>query len=231
VAVTVPPPPPLVTVSATVVLRDTLPEVPVIVTLAAPNVAVLDAVNVAVTVLPVVAVEGLNATVTPVGSPLAAKLTAPVKLVRLMAMVLVAVAPRATEVAAPGPMVKSLPAVTVSDTGVARVTEPEVPVRVTVAPPSVAVPDAVNVAVTEVPVVAERRLRLRDLAARRLELTPQATVGPIDTPPYYAIRVSCGTLGTKGGPRTDEHSRVLNVDGAVIDGLYAAGNAMGSVME
>jgi succinate dehydrogenase/fumarate reductase flavoprotein subunit len=61
-------------------------------------------------------------------------------------------------------------------------------------------------------------------------LTPQATVGPIDTPPYYAIRVSCGTLGTKGGPRTDEHSRVLNVDGAVIDGLYAAGNAMGSVM-
>ena len=61
-------------------------------------------------------------------------------------------------------------------------------------------------------------------------LTPQATVGPIDTPPYYAIRVSCGTLGTKGGPRTDGNSRVLNVDGAVIDGLYAAGNAMGSVM-
>jgi hypothetical protein len=71
-----------------------------------------------------------------------------------MAMVLVAVAPRATEVAAPGPMVKSLPAVTVSDTGVERVTEPEVPLRVTVAPPSVAVPDAVNVAVTEFPVVA-----------------------------------------------------------------------------
>jgi len=61
-------------------------------------------------------------------------------------------------------------------------------------------------------------------------LTPQATVGPLDTPPYYAIRVLCGTLGTKGGPRTDEHSRVLNVDGGVIDGLYAAGNAMGSVM-
>jgi 3-oxosteroid 1-dehydrogenase len=42
--------------------------------------------------------------------------------------------------------------------------------------------------------------------------------------------VRCGALGTKGGPRTDEDGRVINVDGAPIDGLYAAGNAMGSVM-
>jgi 3-oxosteroid 1-dehydrogenase len=61
-------------------------------------------------------------------------------------------------------------------------------------------------------------------------LTPLATIGPLDTPPYYATRVWCGTLGTKGGPRTDEHGRVLDVDGHVIGGLYAAGNAMGSVM-
>jgi 3-oxosteroid 1-dehydrogenase len=60
--------------------------------------------------------------------------------------------------------------------------------------------------------------------------TPQATIGPLDTPPYYATRVRCGTLGTKGGPRTDADGRVLDVDGAVIDGLYAAGNAMGSIM-
>jgi 3-oxosteroid 1-dehydrogenase len=60
--------------------------------------------------------------------------------------------------------------------------------------------------------------------------TRQATIGPLDTPPYYATRVRCGTLGTKGGPRTDVSGRVLDVDGEVIDGLYAAGNAMGSIM-
>ena len=60
--------------------------------------------------------------------------------------------------------------------------------------------------------------------------TPQATIGPLDTPPFYATRVRCGALGTKGGPRTDGEGRVLNVDGEVIDGLYAAGNAMGSIM-
>jgi len=60
--------------------------------------------------------------------------------------------------------------------------------------------------------------------------TRQATIGPLDTPPYYATRVRSGTLGTKGGPRTDVSGRVLDVDGKVIDGLYAAGNAMGSIM-
>ena len=60
--------------------------------------------------------------------------------------------------------------------------------------------------------------------------TPQATIGPLDTPPFYATRVRCGALGTKGGPRTDENGRVLDVDGEVIGGLYAAGNAMGSIM-
>jgi 3-oxosteroid 1-dehydrogenase len=60
--------------------------------------------------------------------------------------------------------------------------------------------------------------------------TRQGTLGPIDSAPYYAVRVWCGTLGTKGGPRTDTQGRVLDVDGNVIEGLYAAGNAMGSVM-
>ena len=50
-------------------VRVSEPEVAVSVTVAAPSVAVLDAVNVAVTELPVVAADGLNATVTPAGSP------------------------------------------------------------------------------------------------------------------------------------------------------------------
>lgn len=52
------------------------------------------------------------------------------------------------------------------------------------------------------------------------------TLGPIDTPPYYAVPVSIGAMGTKGGPRTDRDGRVLHVSGAAIPGLFAAGNAM-----
>jgi succinate dehydrogenase/fumarate reductase flavoprotein subunit len=59
---------------------------------------------------------------------------------------------------------------------------------------------------------------------------PQATLGPLDAAPFYAVRVYSGALGTKGGPRTDGDGQVLDVDGRPIAGLYAAGNAMGSVM-
>ncbi|GFG74523.1 FAD-dependent oxidoreductase [Mycobacterium botniense] len=55
------------------------------------------------------------------------------------------------------------------------------------------------------------------------------TLGPIDTPPYYAVPVSIGAMGTKGGPRTDRDGRVQHVSGAPIPGLFAAGNAMAGV--
>ncbi|WP_280258830.1 FAD-dependent oxidoreductase [Nocardia wallacei] len=55
------------------------------------------------------------------------------------------------------------------------------------------------------------------------------TLGPVDTAPYYAVPVTVGAMGTKGGPRTDRDGRVLHVDGQVIPGLYAAGNAMAGV--
>ena len=57
-----------------------------------------------------------------------------------------------------------------------------------------------------------------------------ATLGPLDTPPFYALEVHSGTLGTKGGPRTDANAQVLDIDGEPIPGLYAAGNVMASVM-
>jgi hypothetical protein len=54
-------------------------------------------------------------------------------------------------------------------------------------------------------------------------------LGPLDEPPYYAVQVLPGCLGTKGGPRTDADGRVRSVaDGAPIPGLYAAGNAAAS---
>lgn len=56
--------------------------------------------------------------------------------------------------------------------------------------------------------------------------TAGKTLGPIDTAPYYAVPVSIGAMGTKGGPRTDRDGRVLHVRGSAIPGLFAAGNAM-----
>ena len=59
---------------------------------------------------------------------------------------------------------------------------------------------------------------------------PNPNLGAIDRPPFYAVRIWPGDLGTKGGLLTDEHSRVLRDDGSVIEGLYAAGNTSASVM-
>jgi succinate dehydrogenase/fumarate reductase flavoprotein subunit len=56
--------------------------------------------------------------------------------------------------------------------------------------------------------------------------SPAATLGPLDQGPFYAVELFSSTLGTKGGPRTDVDGAVLDVDGNVIPGLYAAGNAM-----
>jgi hypothetical protein len=67
---------PLVTVSEIVVVAFRLPEVPVMVTVAGPVVAVLLAVSVS-TLLPVVGLVP-NAAVTPLGNPDAASVTLPV---------------------------------------------------------------------------------------------------------------------------------------------------------
>jgi len=61
------------------------------------------------------------------------------------------------------------------------------------------------------------------------ENKPNATMGDIKKPPFYAIPIYCGTLGTKGGPRTNSNAQVMSVSGKVIEGLYAAGNVMASV--
>ena len=55
-------------------------------------------------------------------------------------------------------------------------------------------------------------------------------LGPIERGPFRAFTMVPGDLGTKGGLLTDEHARVLDTDGQVIEGLYAAGNTTASVM-
>jgi succinate dehydrogenase/fumarate reductase flavoprotein subunit len=59
---------------------------------------------------------------------------------------------------------------------------------------------------------------------------PNPCVAPIEQAPYYALRIYPADLGTAIGLRTDCHARVLRKDGAVIAGLYACGNDMGSIM-
>lgn len=58
----------------------------------------------------------------------------------------------------------------------------------------------------------------------------EATLGKLEGGPYYAAEVKSGALGTKGGAKTDTLGRVVDVDMKPIEGLYAAGNAMGSMM-
>lgn len=49
---------------------------------------------------------------------------------------------------------------------------------------------------------------------------------PIVKAPFHAAAFGLSDLGTKGGLRTDEHARVIDTSGAVLEGLYAAGNTM-----
>ena len=53
-------------------------------------------------------------------------------------------------------------------------------------------------------------------------------MGTIEEPPFYALPVYPGALGTSGGPQTNTKGQVLDARGRVINGLYAAGNAMAS---
>jgi len=55
------------------------------------------------------------------------------------------------------------------------------------------------------------------------------SLGALETAPFYAAKVEQGTLGTKGGGKTDGDGQVLDHDGAPIPGLYATGNAMAAV--
>ncbi len=55
-------------------------------------------------------------------------------------------------------------------------------------------------------------------------------LGPIDEPPYYAVQVVPGDIGTCGGVVTNEHAQVVADDGQLIEGLYATGNGTATVM-
>lgn len=62
------------------------------------------------------------------------------------------------------------------------------------------------------------------------EHRPNPCVAPLDDPPYYAVRLEMGDLGTFAGLATDARARVLDRSGQPVPGLYAAGNDAASVM-
>ncbi|MBR1672905.1 MAG: flavocytochrome c [Fretibacterium sp.] len=52
---------------------------------------------------------------------------------------------------------------------------------------------------------------------------------PLDTAPFYAVKVTAGIHHTMGGLKIDPQARVLRGNGSVIPGLFAAGEITGGV--
>lgn len=59
---------------------------------------------------------------------------------------------------------------------------------------------------------------------------PNPCMRPVAKPPFYAVTLYPGDLGTAAGARTGPNGEVLSQDGTAIPGLYACGNDMNSIM-
>ena len=59
--------------------------------------------------------------------------------------------------------------------------------------------------------------------------TPNPCLAPLREPPFYAVTIHAGVLGTSGGLATDFDGRVLDRHRQPIPGLYAAGNVSAGV--
>jgi succinate dehydrogenase/fumarate reductase flavoprotein subunit len=62
------------------------------------------------------------------------------------------------------------------------------------------------------------------------DIKPNPCVAPLAKPPFYAVRVEIGDLGTYAGIVTNGHAQVLDEHRRPIPGLYAAGNDALSIM-
>lgn len=59
---------------------------------------------------------------------------------------------------------------------------------------------------------------------------PNPCIAPLDQGPFYAVKVLPGSFGTFAGLKTNEYAQVVNAANQPIDGLYAAGSDMASIM-
>lgn len=62
------------------------------------------------------------------------------------------------------------------------------------------------------------------------EHKPNPCVAPLQTGPFFAVKLVMGDLGTFDGIKTSTVGEVMRADGSVMDGLYAVGNDRASVM-
>ncbi len=59
---------------------------------------------------------------------------------------------------------------------------------------------------------------------------PNPCVGPVEEGPFYAIKLVIGDIGTFAGLVTDRNCRVLNAERQPVEGLFAVGNDVSSIM-
>jgi len=62
------------------------------------------------------------------------------------------------------------------------------------------------------------------------DIQPNPCVAPLVQPPFYAVKLEIGDLGTYAGIATNAHAQVLDENKRPIPGLYAAGNDALSIM-
>ena len=70
-------------------------------------------------------------------------------------------------------------------------------------------------------------MKLDGLATAGLEPNKSNWARPIDRPPFLAWPIIAANCFTFGGVKVNARAQVLNMDGEVIPGLYAAGEVMG----
>ena len=70
-----------------------------------------------------------------------------------------------------------------------------------------------------------------DTAAGEAGKRRNPSLGKVEKPPFWAVKVYPGDTGTKGGLLIDATSRVLTADGTVLPGLYACGGAAASLFK
>ncbi len=68
-----------------------------------------------------------------------------------------------------------------------------------------------------------------DFRRHEVGLMAPGRVAPIEQPPFYAVEIHPGALGTNGGPQIDRDGQVRRSGGGVVEGLYAAGNTAANV--
>jgi succinate dehydrogenase/fumarate reductase flavoprotein subunit len=59
---------------------------------------------------------------------------------------------------------------------------------------------------------------------RNRDFSPGPVLGPVETPPFYGIKLELGSVGTLGGLVTNTNAEVVNSQGEIIPGLYATSN-------